>query len=143
MEKHPGSTAFCHRQRHPPPPRDDPKYEDGPEKTVIACMGGCGLFLCLNGRGLAMNDAEYGVIENTYEITDTDYAANRRSQKVKNRHGSCPVYRRLSSPGSFWSTRPFYLLWTWARIFLITKRFRFPFPCRAMSSKNISESRAL
>ena len=35
-------------------------------------------------------DAEYGVVENTYEITDADYNSNRRSAKSKKRSRQLP-----------------------------------------------------
>lgn len=35
-------------------------------------------------------DAEYGVVENTYEVKDADYASNRRNQKVKKQTRQLP-----------------------------------------------------
>ncbi len=45
-------------------------------------------------------DAEYGVVENTYEVTDADYASNRRAAKVKKQSRQLPgvsplVYSRF------------------------------------------------
>lgn len=68
-------------------------------------------------------DAEYGVVENTYEITDADYNSNRRSAKSKNAHGSSPVFLRWYSPASCWSVRHSCRCPIWARIFLITRKF--------------------
>ncbi|MEG2679869.1 MAG: hypothetical protein RR949_07990, partial [Oscillospiraceae bacterium] len=45
-------------------------------------------------------DAEYGVVENIYEVTDADYASNRRTSKVKKQSRQLPgvsplVYSRF------------------------------------------------
>lgn len=52
-------------------------------------------------------DAEYGVVENTYEIEDTEYNSNRRANKRKTKSRLLPGVSPLVFSASCWSMRPF------------------------------------
>lgn len=52
-------------------------------------------------------DAEYGVVENTYEIEDAEYNSNRRANKRKTKSRLLLASHRWCFPASCWSMRPF------------------------------------
>ena len=67
-------------------------------------------------------DAEYGVVENTYEEDEQDYAVNRRTHRRKTRTRQLPGVSPLVYSRFCWSRPPSSPCRTWVRTFPTMRR---------------------